>query len=208
MIGSSDVHVADDRGGRLKVLRSVLSLLLFVGAASAYGEEAGGRLTAFDDSIRVFRNIFTQSSAQDGKGGIRVSCTLLPQEEVAVVAWKIENPGGNLLTISADNVKFYSDSEPFEMIDTKEAMRLYYRWTTEHDSSGTREAFQEIHNMPGEDAEESAVYDAEFRFGSSSDSVICGFTYFACRMKHVAAVTAEMRIDDQTFSFAFDGDGP
>jgi hypothetical protein len=128
---------------------------------------------------------------------------------MAALALRIENAGNTVLTVGQDGVGLSSDGSDFEMIDTREAVDHFFKWSTEHDVfNETRESFMEIHNMPGQDMQESSFYDAAFPFGSSDGPAVFGLVYFACRMKDLPSVTASVKVNGEVYRFVFDGDGP
>jgi hypothetical protein len=193
----------------MKILSCLAAIALIGASAFASDIETEGRQASFDRCISVLKNIFSQSSSQAGKDGINITCTVMPGRQMTAVAWKIENPGNALLATGPDGIMLYSDGRIFDSIDTKEALDLFYRWSTGHDvANETHESFIEAHNMPEEDMDEASFYDVSFRTGSSDDSVIYGIVYFACVLKDVASVTAEIRINGESYKFLFDGGGP
>jgi hypothetical protein len=46
---------------------------------------------------------------------------------------------------------------------------------------------------------------AALKFKESSEAVINGITFFNCRLRELEGVTAEIKVDNQTFKFPFEG---
>jgi hypothetical protein len=194
---------------KLRIFCHLVIILFFAVPVFASDVEMDDHQSAYNNCVKLLENIFSQSTIQTGKDGIKVTCTIMPSEQIVSVAWKIYNSGNNLLTIRSEDVRLYSESGEYESIDTEQAVEILYRWeSADNVYQGTRRAFNEAHNMPGENMDEESFYESEFKFGDLDDAVISGITYFNCILKKVAAVTAEIKVNSETFKFTFDGGGP
>lgn len=194
---------------KMKIHNLVVTMMLAGATAFASGDEVADKRASFDRSVRLLRNIFSQTASQTGADGTRVTCTILPQEDMTALALKIEYPSGSASDVGLDDIGLSGTGGAYEMIDTREALDRYFRWADGQNASNeTRESFAEAHNMPGEDMEESAFYASDFPFNDPDTGAVCGLVYFACRMKDAASVTASVRSGEETYKLAFDGDGP
>jgi len=187
----------------------LMSFLVLAAPAFAQDEAVDGRLEAFTACVSAMKDIFTQSMTLAGKDGVRVTCTLMPTDEIVSAAWKIENPGGALLTVRAGDVRLYSGEKEFAQVPTDQAVEIMDTWPNEENTRTASGAIeQDLQPRPGEIAKEALMYRSAFRFGSASDTVITGITYFSCRLKDLPGVTAEIKVNGQAYAFAFDGVGP
>ena len=186
----------------MKILQCFVMIALFAACAFAQNGDIDGGQKAFNKCVNILDNVFDQTSSRTGKSGIKVKCTLMPQGEMTAVAWEIVNPNGKLLTISSGDISLSGQEGPYQMIDTEEAISLFYRGENESDASVGNQ------DEPGEDMQESSFYGSEFKYGETDSGVIRGITYFAVILKNVKSVTAEIKVDEEPYKFTFDGGGP
>jgi len=179
-----------------------LAVSLFAGAG-----EASDRKESFDKAINVMKDrIFTQSSTQTGKNGIKITCTLVPSQSVAAVAWEIENPNNKSLTIKSEDIRLYSGNKKFKKISPDQAIEVFFNWGDDSDASNTRQELRkDLRGSPGQESKEDLMREAAFIFGESSEIVIDGITYFNLRLRVLSGVTAEIEVDNEIFRFPFEG---
>jgi hypothetical protein len=152
-------------------------------------------------------DIFEQDSAQTLKDGSTVTCVIMPREEIVAIAWKINNPGNKSITISPEDISFYSADRKFRLISAQQAFDAVFNWT-DSASTNRQEIREDLQGSPGEASKEGMVVKSAFKFGESSESAIYGVTYFACRLKNLDSVTAEIKVGEDVLKFPFDGGGP
>ena len=193
----------------MKILQCLVMIALFAACAFAQNGDIDGGQKAFNDCVNILDNLFDQNSSRTGEDGIKIKCILMPQGEMTAVAWEIVNPNGKLLTIGSGDISLSGQDGPYQMIDTEEAINLFYRGENELDAANdTAEAFVQDQNEPGEDMQESTFYGSEFKYGETDSGVIRGITYFAISLKDVKSVTAEIKVSGELYKFTFDGGGP
>jgi len=194
----------------LKILRGFIIILFFGTSVLAQDAAIDDHQAAFNKIAKAMkRKIFSQDSTQPGKGGINVTCTMMPLEEIVAVAWKIENPANKALAIRSKDVRLYSGSRGFELTDVDSAIEVLFDWDIDSEArTDSQEMYEDLQGSPGEESKEELMRESAFRFGDNSGAVISGVTYFACRLKDLGNVTAEIKVDGQDFKFIFDGGGP
>lgn len=164
---------------------------------------------AYESCLRELHSVFTDSDTEVGKTGIKVTCTVMPDREVATIGWKIENPRGEQLAIRTTDVRLYSGAREFERVPADEAIEMMDTWVKQEKSRSTRrDIFEDMRQRPGEEKKDDCLAKSAFAFGVRSEPVIAGLTFFECRMNNLSDVTAEITINGEKFSFEFDGGGP
>ena len=193
----------------MKIFSRLVIVLLFTALIFVKCAEAHTQQEAFDECVGMLKDVFSQKSIQTGKDGISVACTIMPAEEIASVAWEIKNPDNKPLTIRPEDVRLYSGSREFNPVSPNEAIDILYRWTRESNTvTETQEAFRSLQIAPEEESDEELMYKSVFQFGDTDSAVISGITYFACRLRDLTNVTAEIKVNEESFKFNFGGGGP
>ena len=194
----------------MKILYGFVIILFFGVSVFAQDVDVASHQEAFNKIAKVMKKgVFSQDSTQAGKDGINVTCTIMPAEEIVSVAWKIENPDNKTLTIKTQDMRLYSASREFKLTDADSAIEVLDDWNIDSDAvNDSQETREDLQGSPGQESKEELMRESAFRFGDNSGAVISGVTYFACRLKDLNNVTAEIKVDGQDFKFSFDGGGP
>lgn len=194
----------------MKILNGFVIILFFAATIFAQDVEMDNHQEAFNKIAKVMkREVFSQYLIQSGKGGINVACTMMPSEEIVSVAWRIENPDNKTLVIKSQDMRFYSASREFKLTDADSAIEVLDDWNIDSDAvNDSQEVREDLQGSPGQESKEELMRESAFRFGDNSGAVISGVTYFACRLKELNNVTAEIKVAGQDFKFSFDGGGP
>ena len=191
----------------MRILFSFIAIPFLVVSLFAGVGEASNNKESFDKAINVMKDrIFTQRSTQTGKDGIKITCTLVPSQSVAAVAWEIENPNNKPLTIKSDDIRLYNGSRKFKKISPDQAIEVFFNWGDDSNASNDRQQLREdLRGSPGQESKEDLMREAAFIFGESSEIVIDGITYFNLRLRVLSGVTAEIEVNNEIFKFSFEG---
>lgn len=196
----------------MKILYGLIIILLL--ASPVFAQDNGaddGRLEAFNKCVNSMKDIFTQSSTLAGKNGIKVTCIIMPGDELVSIGWRIENPDNATLAIQPADVRLYNGNREFNMVSAEQAIDILDKWTNEVDTFSDRQSeYNDIVDtaQPDTESREQFMYEAAFRFGAVSDTIVTGMTYFECQVSKLPNVTAEIKINGETFPFTFEGVGP
>lgn len=191
----------------MRILFIFVALFCFAVSLFAGENKSSIQQDNFKKAVNEARKgILSQYSTQVGKDGIKITCTLIPSRSVAAAVWEIENPNNKTITIKSEDISLYAEKRKFRRISPAQAIEAHFNWGDDSDALTPRQEFREdLRGSPGQDSKESLMRSAALKFGESSEAVINGITFFNCRLRELEGVTAEIKVDNQTFKFPFEG---
>ena len=194
----------------MRLLFNFITIIFFAASAFAAEGEASKQLEDFRKVVNVMKErAFSQNATQTGKGGIKITCTVMPSPSLTAVAWEISNPNNKPLDIKPGDISLYAGSRKFRRMSPDQAVDVFCNWGDNMDSSNdSQEGWENLSGSPGNQTRKTMMRAAAFKFGESSESSIAGITYFGCRLRDLDSVTAEIKVDSDTLKFPFVGGRP
>jgi len=191
----------------MKIFGLLFFSLLIAAPVAADVESERARHGSFDRAVSDLKCDASQTKIRTGKDGIKVTCIIMPCEQLIGVAWEVYNPQKKMLDITSEDIKLYNQVRERESVLPVEAAgRLYggqySKPVADPFIDAAAPAAYEAPSVASASEKSQDILRSAFNFGKTDAVRTMGVIYYV-RLGSNEKLTTSITLNGETLKFEF-----